>query len=278
MAAARSNQREAAFAASSVPENYEARLAPVIFTAWAEKLVNAVGVRPGDQVLDVASGTGVVARLAGRHAGPDGRVVASDVSGPMLAHAATHGASAAVAPIEYLQASATELTVPDASFDIVLCQQGMQFFADRPAAAAEMRRVLRPGGAAGLSVWAADERLNPFDDYVEAIGAAGIEPPFPGAFEPSTFKMPPDEIEALLADAGFASVTVSVDEHTITWPDAETAAAGILGTPFGPLVVSLPPERRAELDRDLTRRLAAGAPATEPLRQRMVAVIARATA
>ena len=274
--------RETAFAASSVPENYDARLAPVIFAPWAEELLRVVGVRPGDSVLDVASGTGVVARLASRHAGPDGRVVASDVSGPMLAHAATHGAAPGDAPIEHLQASATELTVPDESFDVVLCQHGLPFFTDRPAALAEMRRVLRHGGVAGLSVWEAGARLHPFDDYVEALDAAGMQPPFPAAFQTSSYKMRADDLEAMLVDAGFSSVAVCVAEHTIVWPDAKALAAGILGTPFGPLAAGLTPERRAVLDRDVARCAAAGAEAEADaadgsVRQRTVAVIARAT-
>ncbi len=279
--AASEPQRETAFAASSVPENYDAHLAPVIFAPWAEKLLGVAGVRPRDTVLDVASGTGVVARLASRHAGPEGRVVASDVSGPMLAHAATHGAAPGGAPIEQLQASATALPAPDESFDVVLCQHGLPFFTDRPAAVAEIRRVLRHGGVAGLSVWAAGERLYPFDDYADALGAAGMQPPFPGAFDTSSYQMRADDLEAMLVGAGFSSVVVSVLEHTIVWPDAEALTAGILGTPFGPLVAGLAPQPRAALDRDVARRAAgAAAPgaADWPVRQRTVAVLARATA
>ena len=147
--------RSTAFGAASVAQHYEERLAPVIFEPWAEILVAATGVRRGDRILDVASGTGVVARLAARHAGRDGRVLASDVSGGMLAHAATIAVSPGAAPIEHLETSATALAVPDAAYDVVLCQQGLQFFPDAPAAAAEMRRVLRAGGVAGVAVWAA---------------------------------------------------------------------------------------------------------------------------
>ncbi|MGH2896278.1 MAG: class I SAM-dependent methyltransferase [Solirubrobacteraceae bacterium] len=82
-----------------------------------------------------------------------GAWVASDVSGAMLAHAASIPAPAGSVPIEYVEASVTELPFEGGSFDVVLCQQGMPFFTDRPAAAAEMLRVLRPGGTIGLSVW-----------------------------------------------------------------------------------------------------------------------------
>src|SRR3954468_6872537 len=97
------DRRSAAFVAASVPENYELRLVPVIFEPWGEVLVHAADVQPGDRVLDVASGPGAVARLAAGLAGPEGFVVASDVSGPMLAHAETIAAPDGAAPIDYLE-------------------------------------------------------------------------------------------------------------------------------------------------------------------------------
>jgi len=268
--------RSAAFASASVPENYDRHLAPVIFEPWAEILLEAVGVRSGDRVLDVASGTGVVARLAARHAGLEGRVVASDLSATMLAHAASRAAAPGAAPIEYLEAAATELPLADDAFDVVLCQQGLQFFTDQAGAAAEMHRVLRPGGVAGVAVWALGHRLEPFDDYADALIGAGVEPPFAGAYESSSFVIGAEELTTLLSDAGFAKIDVSVVEHTIVWPDAETRAAGILGTPYGSPVARLAPDRRTALTLDLVGRTAAARGG--PLRRTTVAVLARAHA
>lgn len=87
-----SGDRSSAFASESVPDEYERHLVPSVFAPWAEVLLDAVVVAPGTQVLDIASGTGALARAAGRRAGSDGHVVASDVSGPMLARAAAVGA------------------------------------------------------------------------------------------------------------------------------------------------------------------------------------------
>ncbi|HEY5429527.1 MAG TPA: class I SAM-dependent methyltransferase [Solirubrobacteraceae bacterium] len=262
------------FAGASVSDNYARWLAPVIFTPWAEVLIERVGVRAGDQVLDVASGTGVVARLASAHATETGRVVASDVSATMLARAAAHPVAHGGAPIEYVQASVEALPVPDATFDIVLCQQGLQFFGDRAAAVRELRRVLRPGGSAGVAVWADGFRLEPFDDYAEAAVTAGLQPPFPGAFENATFVMGADEVRMLFDGAGFSTVEVATVKLTTVWPDAESAVAGILGTPFGLIVEALPADRRDRLDADLHHRFGTAA----PIRRTTAAVVARARA
>jgi ubiquinone/menaquinone biosynthesis C-methylase UbiE len=277
MASSEPDHRTAAFtSSSSVPEGYERHLAPVLFAPWAEVLIDTVGVQAGAEVLDVASGTGVVARLAAARAGSSGRVVASDVSGAMLAHAASVPASAGSAPIEYLEASVTELPLDDGSFDVVLCQQGMPFFTDRPRAAAEMLRMLRPGGMIGLSVWLAGRQLEPFGQYIEALVQSGVEPPFPDAFDGETFKMTVEEVEAVLKAAGCASLEARAVEREVAWPDAESAALGILGTPFAPLLDRLPRDRRDALEADLVRRFAPSA-AGEPVRRTTVAVIARAT-
>lgn len=277
MASSESDHRTTAFTSSSVPEGYERHLAPVLFAPWAEILIDIIGVQGGAEVLDVACGTGVVARLAAARLGTSGRVVASDVSGAMLAHAGSLPAPAGSAPIEYVEASVTNLPLDCGSFDVVLCQQGMPFFTDRPAAAAEMLRVLRPGGRIGLSVWLAGRKLEPFDEYIEALLEAGIEPPFPGAFDSETFKMAADEVEAVLKAGGGASLEVRTVEHEVVWADADSAALGVLGTPFAPLLDQLPSERRDALEADLVRRFAPTTPG-EPIRRTTVAVIAQATA
>lgn len=248
----------------------------MVFEAWAQALVDETGVEPGDRVLDVASGTGVVARLAARRVGQQGRVVASDVSAAMLGYAASLPTAPGAAAIERVEAPVTALPFPDGSFDAVLCQQGLPFFSDRPGAATEMRRVLRPGGVAGLSVWAAGHRLEPFEDYNEALIAAGVEPPFANAFGPSSFVMEPEEVRGLLEAAGFSTVEVSVVDRSVAWPGPEAAASGIFGTPFGPLVDALSGERREAFDADLLRRFAVADDG--PVERTTTAVVARATA
>src|SRR5262249_60545343 len=100
----------------------------------------------GDRVVDVACGTGIVARIAAARVGPSGVVVGVDLNPGMLnvARSVSLTDSRSAAPIQWQEASADKLPFPGESFDIVYCQLGLQFFADRPAALREMRRVLGP--------------------------------------------------------------------------------------------------------------------------------------
>ena len=268
--------RSAAFTSDSVPDDYERLLVPVVFEPWAEVLLDSVTVAPGSRVLDVACGTGAVTRAAARRVGEGGAVVASDVSAVMLARAASVGASAGAAPIEYREGSADALPVDDGWCDVVLCQQGLQFFPARAAAVSEMRRVLRPGGAAGIAVWATGHPLEPFGAYVDELAAIGATPPFPRAFESDTFTMDLETVRSLLLDAAFSSVEAMVVELQISWPDAASAAAGVLGTPFGPLVHALSDDQRKGFEAGLEKRFAPAEPGA-PVSRQTAAVIARAT-
>ncbi|MFQ5692095.1 MAG: class I SAM-dependent methyltransferase [Nitrospinota bacterium] len=138
----------------NAPEAYERYLVPAVLAPLAEGLVELVSLKPGQRALDVACGTGIVARLAARRVGADGKVIGLDLNPGMLAVARSippppppPGAS-----IEWQRGSADALGFADGSFDVVLCQQGLQYFPDKPAALREMRRVLVPGGRLALSV------------------------------------------------------------------------------------------------------------------------------
>ena len=133
-------------------ELYERYPARYILGPWAPLLVEAVALARGERVLDVACGTGLVARIAAQRVGPAGRVVGVDLNPGMIAVARSLPAPIA-APIEWLERSALDLRLPDASFDSVLCQQGLQFFPDKLVALGQMRRVLVHSGRLALSVW-----------------------------------------------------------------------------------------------------------------------------
>jgi SAM-dependent methyltransferase len=131
-------------------ESYEAVLVPALFGPWAGDLVDAVGVRPGQRVVDVGTGTGAVARAAANRTGDAGEVTGFDINPHMLA-VARRVSAGTVPAIHYDIAAADALPLPDAAADAVLCQQALQFVPDPSAALAEMHRVCAPGGRIGVA-------------------------------------------------------------------------------------------------------------------------------
>jgi SAM-dependent methyltransferase len=187
---------------------YDEIMVPRLFEPWARLMLDKVNPESGQAVLDVACGTGTVSRLAAQRVGPHGRVTGCDLSPAMLDLARSKASIDESAPIEYLQRSAGELGVPDHSFDLVTCQQGLQFFPDRGLALDEMRRVLRPGGRLGISVWCAIEDCPPFlalaNALEEVLGTevADTYKGGPWGFSDST------ALARLASDSGFADVEV----------------------------------------------------------------------
>ena len=130
-------------------EAYEARFVPALFGEWAPHLVDAGGVRPGHRVLDVACGTGVVAREAADRQAGDGHVVGVDINDAMLTVAGRLRSD-----IEWRTGDAADLPFSDASFDVVLCQAALMFIPDPAAALREMGRVAGGDGNVAFQVWA----------------------------------------------------------------------------------------------------------------------------
>jgi SAM-dependent methyltransferase len=131
---------------------YQRHLVPAVTAGWAADLVERAGLRRGERVLDVACGTGVVARAAAQRVGRTGHVAGIDINPGMLAVARSLPAGPGDST-GWFQASALGLPFRAGSYDVALCQLGLQFFPDRPAALAEMRRVLVTGGRLGLTVY-----------------------------------------------------------------------------------------------------------------------------
>ncbi len=127
-------------------EAYEAKFVPAMFAEWAQQLVTVAGVAPGQRILDVACGTGIVARTAAEIAGAEA-VTGVDINPAMLAVAAR------VRPdISWMQGDAAALPVPDGAFHTVLCQMSLMFFPDALAALREMDRAAAVGGKVAVVV------------------------------------------------------------------------------------------------------------------------------
>src|ERR1035438_1141552 len=249
------NSRSQGFAQASIPEAYERFMLRQLFEPWARELVGRAHLQPGWSVLDGASSLGPVAREAAAAVAPAGRVVATDISEPMLALAAARPAPAGCAPIEFVPSPASAIAAPDRSFDAVLCQHGLQFFADRAAAIQEMHRVTLPDGVVVLSTWAAERPLGLFGPMAETLQELGIAEPFPRAFDPDSYRMSSAELTDLLQDAGFRGVHVRTAEIDARWDSIETAASTVLGTPYGPVVAALPGDAQDQVRNRLITKL-----------------------
>ena len=145
-------------------EAYESKFVPAIFGEWAPHLVQAAGVAPGQSVLDVACGTGVVAREAADRMGGRGRVVGLDLNQGMLTVAGRLRPD-----IEWRQGDAAELPFDAGSFDVVLCQAALMFFPDRVAALREMARVAVDGGTVAVQVWDRLEAQAGYEPFFEIV-------------------------------------------------------------------------------------------------------------
>jgi ubiquinone/menaquinone biosynthesis C-methylase UbiE len=139
-------------AGASVAEANERYLMFTFGYAWAQALVQLAAPQEGDRLLDVACGTGPIARQAAPFVGPTGRVVGLDLNAGMLEIARSMPMPESIS-LEWRQGDATALPFQNASFDVVCCSQGLQFFPDRAAALGEMFRVLAPVGRLALAVW-----------------------------------------------------------------------------------------------------------------------------
>src|SRR5262245_46408086 len=234
----------------SVPQAYDRFFEPR-FAQWAELLVDAAGVGPGDAVLDIATGPGTAARVAAARVGSGGRVVGADISAPMLQIARSKPAVPGAAPITYIDSPAAPLAVESGSFDRVLCQQGFQFFPDRIAAAREMRRALRPHGVAAIAVLCEIERnpfIKVFRDVLKAVvsleAAELLHPPF-------SFSQGAALADAMRA-AGFNDVRLSTEVLMFTL-ELDEAVAAFAAIPVSVHVRQLPTDRQQQFREALRR-------------------------
>ena len=248
--------------ADNPAERYEEFFGPALFGPWASELVDRAAPRPGERVLDLACGTGIVTRKVASAVGPRGNVVGVDLSPDMLAVARGLPVPGDV-PVQWRQGDAAALDLPDGAFDLLLCQQGLQFFPDRPAAAREMRRVLTAGGRAVVSVWQGVHR-HPLLAASSAAVSRHLGVPITDVDTPFSFG-DADELRRLLEDAGFRRVQVAAETLDARFPSAEAftamttvAAAAVL--PAYAHVVSDPDARAAliavssEATRDLVEQ------------------------
>ena len=191
------------------------------FAPVSERLVELAQVEPGSHVLDVAAGYGEPSMTAARKAGPDGRVVASDIAAEMLDYGRERAADAGIENIEFLHAGANDLDFPHESFDAAVSRWGIIFDPDGEGAAARVREFLKPGARFAISSWGTAEQAPMIGRPMKtAIDFLGLEPPPPGL--PGPLSRPtPEALGGLLEGGGFSDVQAEEMDLEFEWSSPE---------------------------------------------------------
>ena len=218
----------------SIPELYDRYLGPLLFVDYAIDLASRVRLGPAEHaaVLEIAAGTGILTEQLRARLPADVALTATDLNAPMLAVAEQRLAAAGLGDgITWRTADATELPFPDASFDAVVCEFGVMFFPDKPRAALETRRVLRPGGQWLFSVWGSHAD-NEFARIAhETISGFFTERP-PGFYRVPFGFSDATALRSLVIDAGFAEPEiVTLDRVAVASSAADAAIGLVLGNP-----------------------------------------------
>ncbi|MEO8466161.1 MAG: class I SAM-dependent methyltransferase [Gammaproteobacteria bacterium] len=198
------------FAATPFTEIYERVLVGPLFRPFAEQLVARIAPNRGDSVIDVACGTGIVARVARERLGPDARIVGVDVAPAMLAVALKVDPT-----IDWRAGNAVSLPVgAGEQFTVLTCHQGLQFMPDKPAAIREMRRVLAPGGRIAIATW------SKLEDLPEVLELNAVAERHVGPIVDSRHSFGDgNALKSLLIDAGFSNVKVETLAHGVQFAD-----------------------------------------------------------
>lgn len=229
------------FSDIGVAEAYERYFVPRIFRPWAEVMLDALDVGEGEALLDVACGPGTVTKAAAIRTGDMGVVVGTDISPEMLEVA--RDTTPAAARVRYECASSEALPFADLAFDAIVCQQGIQFFPDRAASIAEMFRVLRPGGRAGLSAWASIDDA-PFFAVARSVIGTAVPEVAPMLDRPIVDR---DTLGRELREGGF-DVTITTVSLPLEFENGiEQAIEAMRGLPMWPTVAAQPAKVRTAI-------------------------------
>lgn len=224
--------------AGNAPEVYEKELVPAIFAPWAPIVIDLAYPQEGDRILDVACGTGIVARIVANRVGPTGAVVGVDLNPGMLkvAQMVWPTSSHSGVPVQWQEASADNLPFTNDSFNVAYCQLGLQFFVDRLAALREIHRVLVTGGRLALMVWCDIAESPGFAAFAESLERRV------GQAAANLMRAPfalsdPDKLTALVRDSGFHDVATQRQTGTVRFPSVEKLVVSYInGSPLAGLI------------------------------------------
>ena len=246
----------------------------------SERLVELAGVRPGSRVLDVAAGYGEPALTAARKAGPEGRVVATDISAEMLAFGLQRAAAAGLDNVEFVQSDACSLDFPRASFDAAVSRWGIIFEPDAEAAAARIRGFLKPGARIAISSWGEPDQVPFLSIPMRTTRQRFDLPPLPAGTPGPLSRPTPAAIGGLLEGGGFPNVVVEQDEVIFEFdaPEHFTAYVRAISAPIRAMIEQHAGEEQEAAWDAITQAAADARGDSRPLRFSNVVLLAAATA
>lgn len=228
------------------PENYEQFFVPAIGKPLAEDLVEKAQLTSGENIMDVACGTGIVARLATEKVGSKGFVSGLDADPGMLAVARSLDQT-----IEWYEANAETIPIPDNTFDVVFCQMGLQFFENKVVVLKEMYRILKQGGRLCINV------PGPIADLFKAMVNAmkkNISEQAAGFLAHVFSLYKPNEIQEIMLRAGFKNVKIEPSEKELHLPKAEKFLwQYIHSTPLAAVVLKSDKHSLRSLEKDVSK-------------------------
>jgi len=246
--------REFSFSDDSIAHAYDNLLVPHLFEPWASRVIEENQPLTGLHVLDLATGTGIVANLLAQHVGPDGKVTAVDINREMLS-IARQRCTGLESDVTFIECSANSLDIPDDSIDIVICQQGFQFFPERQHCAREIHRVLRHNGKFVATTWRPVAECQFFGiicEVLETISQSEISAMMRVPFD----FMPASELATPFESNGFVNVHVSQQEQDLVINGSGTRAIDLAyATPIGPALRALPDDLEEQFKRNFKLKI-----------------------
>jgi SAM-dependent methyltransferase len=214
----------------------------------SERLVELAEIRPGHRVLDVAAGFGEPALAAARLVGPQGEVVATDISAEMLAYARERAADAGLENVRFVESDAASLEFPERSFDAALSRWGIIFDPEPEQAAARIRRFVKPGARMAISSWGPSERVPMFALSMGTVLRVLQVPPPPAGMPGALSRPTPEALAALLEGGGFSNVHVEEIEVVIEYssPEEFVTCSLEMGQPLRALLAQHPRDAQDE--------------------------------
>ena len=223
----------------------------------SKRMLELADVKPGQRVLDIATGIGEPALSAASRVGAAGLVVATDLSPQMLDIARERARALGLANVQFVESDAEGLDFPDASFDAVLCRWGVTSLPDPPRTLVAIRRMLAPGGSFATAVWEAAPKGRPMASIAADVAREIFDLPSP---RPDVSSPPGSARDALakeMTQAGFADVRVEEMTLTLELPSAEDCTRYLMDVSpeFAALLSARSPGQQKEFRNGLAERL-----------------------